>query len=217
MPFELPKKFSVTIFFVVVGLIWIIPYFTDSSLELSEALGLSLDGISRFQIWRLVSFVFVPPIWSNYIFWFLFMGTMVFWLGTKLEKTLGQRRVLLLYLAPMYAGGVCQVLLEFLGQAQPSVSFYGYSSVVWAVIFATPFFDISKRIRVGFALWGSYLLLSLAWKTFFKFPSWEVISIELPRLVVKFVEAATIISLSVYYRKKYCPNLPPINGGRVSH
>src|SRR5262245_26650636 len=76
-------------------------------IDLSQNLGLSVDGIRHGKVWQLISFQFLHfPIWPFHV---LLNCLGLYFFARPIEETLGPRRFLSLYFLSGIVGGILQV------------------------------------------------------------------------------------------------------------
>jgi len=125
--------------FIVVGnaIIWLFSQM-DSSGMLGSFLTFDPALILRGQVWRLVTFIFIP---NSYTFWALIMFYFYYWIGGTLEKMWGTPRFNIF----VFTGVILTVIFGFVvyfvtGKSYQVGAYYIYMSMFFS--FATLFPDM---------------------------------------------------------------------------
>ncbi len=96
-----------TMVVVGMGIVFVVQMLLPS-VNLYGALALSRDALLRGEIWRLVTFIFLPP--NSSMIWILFSLYFYWMIGSALENQWGSSRFTLFYLLGM-VGTILAVLL----------------------------------------------------------------------------------------------------------
>ncbi len=90
---------------ILTAIIFIVSIFRS---DILYYLYLSREGILNLQLWRLITFVLVPPTYS--IIWIIFALYFYYFIGTALESTWGTLKFNAYYLINMIATIVCAMI-----------------------------------------------------------------------------------------------------------
>ncbi len=120
------------ILYIVAGMaiVWVL---SMSRPEVQERLALDMGAVRHGQVWRLVTFLFIPPPSSQ--FWILINLYFTWWIGSSLEQNWGAFKFNAYYLLGAFGTIVASLI------AGPTTNFWLDSSLFLA--FATVFPDIS--------------------------------------------------------------------------
>lgn len=111
----------------------------DTTAKLYQLLCLSGQGVLHGQIWRIVTFVFVPD--ESNLIWFMISLYFYYWIGSSLEREWGAGKFTIYYLSGMLLTAIYGVLLSLiLGQDVIVNATYLNLSLFFA--FATLFPDV---------------------------------------------------------------------------
>ena len=119
--------------YIVIGqaIVLVLSFLWPSSLGLSIALWLSLirSAILGGQIWRLVTFIFVPPTFSPlfaiFVLYFYYM------IGTRLEMHWGKVRFNLFYLLGMLGAVIAAMITGWAGNSYLNLSLFFAYAATW--------------------------------------------------------------------------------------
>ncbi len=118
--------------------------------------GLILEG----QVWRLVTFIFLPP--SGSYLWILLNLYFYFFIGSALENAWGSRRFNLYYLIGIVGNIIAGMITGFATNAYLNLSLTLAFAVLYPDMQFTLFFILPVKAKwIGLA-WGAYLLYQLA-------------------------------------------------------
>ena len=128
------------------------------------ALYFDRDLILRGQVWRIITFIFLPP--SGSILWILFSLYFYYFLGTSLERHWGGARFNLYYLI----GVLGNIAAGFLTGTATNVYLNTSLLLAFAVLYPdmqfTLFFFLPVKVKwIGWA-WGAFLIyqaIQMSW------------------------------------------------------
>lgn len=113
--------------------------------------------IFRGQVWRLVSFVFIPDSYEP--IWFVLSCVLYYFLGTQLERAWGSARFTLFYLFGVSLTAISGLLLALGGEMWPmmtTASMY-YVNMSMFLAFATLYPDLEFRVMFILPIRGKWL------------------------------------------------------------
>lgn len=100
--------------------------------DLSQHLGLTLEGIKEGKIWQLVTFQFLHiPIWPFHV---LFNCLGLYFFGRPVEQVLGPKKFTLVYLLAGIVGGILQILVALILPHHDDLSVVGASAGICGII-----------------------------------------------------------------------------------
>ena len=124
-----------------------------------ELLYFNRDLIVRGQVWRLITFIFLPPTGS--LLWILFSLYFYFFLGTSLENQWGSARFNLYYAIGVLGNILSGFLTGFATNHFLNISLLLAFAVLYPEMQITLFFVLPVKMRWIGGAWGLYLLYQL--------------------------------------------------------
>ena len=144
----LRKKFSYSYFYVtfIMVAINVAVFLLAQRSNIASLFSLNLYSvIDRWQLWRLVTYMFTQYNFSH-LFWNMF-GILMF--GVTVEKAVGSKEFLMFYLVTGILGGLFSLIVYALS-GNPFVNLIGASGVLYAILFAYAVIFPKSRIFI----WG---------------------------------------------------------------
>jgi len=162
----------------------------DTTNTLHDLLRFSPEAILRGQVWRLISFVFVPI--QMHPIWMLLMLYLSFMLGTALESAWGTAKFTIFYLLNVLllaVGGMLLYLLPIPASMFAGGFVQGYSIHIFLLIaFATLYPDTPFRIFFLIPIRAKWIgLASAGFLVYQMIIGWRLFPINLLPLVLFFV------------------------------
>lgn len=136
--------------------VWFVTMFVNA--RVYSLLTLNLAGLQHLQLWRLISFVFVPPLTTS-VLGFAFYLYFLWWLGNALEHAWGDFRFTVFWLVGMI-GAILGCLISG-GGSTSGILFSLFCAYAWLwpdnQIFL--FFFIPVKVKwIGWVAGGLWLL-----------------------------------------------------------
>ena len=127
--------------------------------EYSDLFTLSVDKVMRGQVWRLVTYIFIPPMTS--FFWIVFALYFIYLVGSGLEAAWGSFRFNVYYLVGMICTTIVGFFLpgENLTNAYLNLSLFLAFAAVYPDFLVYLFFVIP--IKVKYLAWFNWILIIL--------------------------------------------------------
>ncbi|MBQ9264801.1 MAG: rhomboid family intramembrane serine protease [Clostridia bacterium] len=116
--------------------------------------------ILRGEIWRLVTFIFLPPTGS--LIWILFSLYFYYFLGTSLENHWGSRRFNLYYLIGILGSIIGGMITGYATNSYLNMSLLLAFAVLYPDMEFTLFFVLPVKVKWIGWFWGAVLLYELA-------------------------------------------------------
>ena len=142
----LRKKFSYSYFYVtfIMVAINVAVFLLAQRSNIASLFSLNLYSvIDRWQLWRLVTYMFTQYNFSH-LFWNMF-GILMF--GVTVEKAVGSKEFLMFYLVTGILGGLFSLIVYALS-GNPFVNLIGASGVLYAILFAYAVIFPKSRIFI---------------------------------------------------------------------
>jgi len=120
----------------------------------------------HFEIWRLFTYSFVHTSLSN----FLYNMIPFFLIAEPVEKAIGKREFVLLYLASTFAGAICIIIVNSMElYVNSTAGVYGVA-IIFAILFPNRFIFWS-RFKVKYIIW--FLVSTVLVSPLLGFPDWR--------------------------------------------
>lgn len=124
----------------------------------SELLYFSRDRILRGEVWRLITFIFLPP--SGELLWILFNLYFYYFLGTSLENHWGSARFNLFYLFGIAGNILAGFITGFATNTYLNMSLLLSFAVLYPNMEFTLFFILPVKVKWIGMFWGAMLIYS---------------------------------------------------------
>ena len=99
------------------ALIWVLNMFRDNDLRFHELLSLDKDLILSGEVWRLFSFILIPPAEAGAVIFMLFAVFFTIFMGNMLEQIWGSFRLTLYLLGGIVSVVIAEFAIGFNGDA----------------------------------------------------------------------------------------------------
>lgn len=140
--FAIPNLLNIVLIGQIVA--WVIIMFVNYNLI--EALMLTRSGLFHGQIWRLVSFVFMPSL-NTRPFWFLLELYFYWWVGNSLTRAWGDFRFTVYWLAGMLGAILSCLITGFGGSSGLFLSLFFAYAWMWPNQQVLLFFIIPVKVK----------------------------------------------------------------------
>ena len=146
---------------VIIGqvVVWIITMFINRNIF--SLLTLSRSGLMHLQLWRLVSFIFVPTLQTNLIYFALEMY-FYWWVGTALERAWGEFRFTVYWLAGMIGAILTCLITGYGATSGLFLSLFFAYAWMWPDQQILLFFFIPVKVKWIGWIAGAFWLYELA-------------------------------------------------------
>jgi len=116
---------------------------------LSQYLGVMPSAtIDKLYVWQLFTYMFLHS--ESHVFHIIMNMLFLYWFGTELERMLGRRRFLVLYLGGGIAGGLSYAVTQYIGgMTTPAI---GASAAVMAILVVYAFYFPNRTILLFFVV-----------------------------------------------------------------
>ena len=149
---------------VLIGqvVVWIITMFVNRNLY--PMLMLTRSGLAHLELWRLVSFIFVPSLQTN-LFYFALEIYFYWWVGNSLERAWGDFRFMVYWLAGMVGAILSCLIVGAGGTSGLFLSLFFAYAWMWPDQQILLFFFIPVKVKwigwISGAVWLWDLVTSL--------------------------------------------------------
>ncbi|MDD3334370.1 MAG: rhomboid family intramembrane serine protease [Eubacteriales bacterium] len=114
-------------------------------LGFSRMLSLNMAAVARGQIWRLVTFVFLPP--NTSLLWILFSLYFYWMIGSALENQWGSARFTLFYLTGMIGNILAALLTGYADNMYLNLSLFFAFAALWPDFEIMVFFILPVKMK----------------------------------------------------------------------
>lgn len=124
----------------------------------TELLYFSRDRILRGEVWRLITFIFLPP--SGNLLWIIFSLYFYYFLGTSLENHWGSARFNLFYLLGVVGNILAGIITGYTTNVYLNMSLLLSFAVLYPSMEFMLFFFLPVKVKWIGMFWGAMLIYS---------------------------------------------------------